>query len=168
MLWFLKSFWFYIVGLIIVWSVIYFQRSYEIVRVPEGMTSMSPSLESNKFYRFQQLGSVEQLRYGDIVFIRFKHAGEDKDYFSRVVGLGGDRIAIKGGRLIRNGDVVSEPYLTPPTTKTGRATWERVNMTELFVPSGFVFLLNDDRSSIQDSRIFGVLDARVVRAFLRE
>ena len=165
---FVKSFWFYIVGLIVIWTVIYIQRSYEVVRVPEGMTSMSPALQSNMFYRFQQLRSPDDLRYADIVFIRFKTEKEEKDYFGRVVGLGGDRIAIRRGRLVRNGEVVDEPYLVPPVTPLARSCWEKVNMPELVVPARCVFLLNDDRVAVQDSRTFGAVDAGIVRAFLRK
>ena len=165
---FVKSFWLYIVGLIVIWTVIYIQRSYEVVRVPEGMTSMSPALQSNMFYKFQQLNLPGKLRYGDIVFIRFKTEDEEKDYFGRVVGLGGDRIALRKGRLIRNGEVVDEPYLVPPVTPLARSSWEKVNMPEVVVPAGCVFLLNDDRVSVRDSRTFGAVDAGIVRAFLRK
>lgn len=165
---FVKSFWFYIIGLIVVWTVIYVQRSYEVVRVPEGMTSMSPALQGNVFYKFRQLRSPEELRHADIVFVRFKSGKEEKVYFSRVVGLAGDRLTIRRGRLIRNGDVIDEPYLVPPVTPLARSSWEKVNMPELVVPAGCVFLLNDDRVTINDSRTFGAVDAGIIRAFLRK
>ena len=129
---------------------------------------MSPALQSNIFYKFQQLNFPGELMYGDIVFIRFKTEDEEKDYFGRVVGLEGDRIALRKGRLIRNGKVVDEPYLVPPVTPLARSSWEKVNMPEVVVPTRCVFLLNDDRAAIQDSRTFGAVDAGIIRAFLRK
>jgi len=165
---FLKSFWFYIVGLVLIWVLVYIQRSYEFVRVPEGLTSMAPALEANKFYRFTQLGKVQELGYNDIVFIRFNRSSRTESYFSRVVGLEGDVIALKEGRLIRNGVQVDEPYLSEPASSSALAEWKKVTMFPISVPKGCVFLLNDERTSPEDSRKLGPIDVRMVCAYMRK
>ncbi|MCX7704295.1 MAG: signal peptidase I [Planctomycetota bacterium] len=168
MLGFLKSFWFYIVGLILLWVFVYIQRNYAFVRVPEGIISMAPALESNKFYRFRQLKNPQELMYGDIVFVRFNRPSKREEYFSRVVGLEGDVVAISEGALIRNGLRVDEPYLSGPASPSAQSEWKKVVMAPLIVPKGCVFLLNDERSSWEDSRKFGSLDARMVCAYMRK
>ena len=49
--------------------------------------------------------------YGDIVIP--VHPVRDEDYIKRVVGLPGDRIAVRGGRIILNGEAVPQEVVPP-------------------------------------------------------
>ena len=85
----------------------------------------------------------------------------DRDFIKRVVGLPGDTINCRGGRLVRNGQPVDEPYLDDDTSTEGcRET--RVGNDELFV-------MGDNRANSQDSRSFGAIRRSDVvgRAFVR-
>ena len=53
------------------------------------------------------LGQLPQR--GDVVV--FRHPGEDSDLIKRVIGLPGDTIAVRGGRLILNGQAVPRQSL---------------------------------------------------------
>jgi signal peptidase I len=66
----------------------------------------------------------------------------------RVVGVGGDEIACcdADGRLTVNGTAVEEPYLRTE----GPASPQEFTAT---VPKGQMFLLGDERSGSQDSRV---------------
>jgi len=48
---------------------------------------------------------------GDVVV--FRHPGEDSDLIKRVIGLPGDTIAVRGGRLVLNGRLVARQPLPP-------------------------------------------------------
>jgi len=48
---------------------------------------------------------------GDVVV--FRHPGEDSDLIKRVIGIPGDTIAVRGGRLVLNGRLVARQPLPP-------------------------------------------------------
>jgi signal peptidase I len=63
---------------------------------------------------------------------------------------GGDRIAIHGGRVIRNGTLEAEPYIKPchdPDLCDYPGT--------IRVPPHSYYLLGDNRGASEDSRFFG-------------
>lgn len=76
-------------------------------------------------------------------------------FIKRVVGVAGDRIEIRDGLLVRNGEQVAESYIT------GEAGQDAPPLT---VPPGSVYVLGDNRrlgDSI-DSRYFGPVRLRDV------
>ncbi len=85
----------------------------------------------------------------------------DRDFIKRVVGLPGDTITCEDGVLVRNGEKVVEPYVDEGIRTEGckRTT----------VGPGELFVMGDNRTNSQDSRIFGVIQRSDVvgRAFVR-
>jgi signal peptidase I len=84
-----------------------------------------------------------------------------EDLIKRVVGLPGDTLEGKNGRLYRNGRKVPEPYLS------GRgftATFPKVK-----VKPGQYWVMGDNREDSADSRIFGPIARShlVGRAFIK-
>ncbi len=69
---------------------------------------------------------------------------ENPDYVKRVIGLPGDTIELKDGKLYRNGKRVQEPYLDPhhDTRPFG----------PIKVPDGMLFVMGDNRLQSGDSR----------------
>jgi len=84
----------------------------------------------------------------------------DRDFIKRVVGLPGDTIDCDG-KVIRNGQKLTERYLDPGVTTTG---CERIK-----VQPGELYVMGDNRTNSQDSRAFGpIRESDVVgRAFVR-
>ena len=110
----------------------------------------------NKFiYRF-----TEPER-GDIVVFESVEDG-DQDLIKRVVGLPGDEISVRSGKLFVNGEPQKEPYVNeklPDVSFFAKTT----------VPEDHVFVMGDNRANSQDSRVFGPLPEENIEgeAFLR-
>jgi signal peptidase I len=84
---------------------------------------------------------------GDVIVLRYPRNPE-RNYIKRVIGLPGERIAIKGGTLYVNGRPVKERYLN------GGVVGDYGPLT---VPADTVFVLGDNRNNSEDSRAFGPL-----------
>ena len=119
---------------------------YQPVKV-EG-TSMAPLLSDqerifiNKFiYRFEP---IER----DDVIVFWYPLDRSKSFIKRVVGLPGETIAIRSGRLYINGRELKEPYV-PPSYLDG------LSYPPLWIPDDEYFVMGDHRDSSNDSRAFG-------------
>ncbi len=89
-------------------------------------------------------------RRGDIVI--FDYPKDTRQvYVKRVVGLPGETVAIRDGRVSINGNLLAETY------KTFAAHGD---MTAHAVPSGQYFVMGDNRDVSDDSRYWGDLPRR--------
>jgi signal peptidase I len=96
---------------------------------------------------------------GDIVVFPVK--GEPLPLIKRVIGLPGETVEVRDGRVLVNGVALKEPYASGPTVG---------NMAPMRVPANAVFVMGDNRGpgSSLDSRRLGPisLDKLVGRARL--
>jgi signal peptidase I len=124
--------------------------------------SMVPTLKYgdrvlvNKFiYRF-----TEPQR-GDIIVFKSVE-GDGQDLIKRVVGVPGDEIAVRGGKLFVNGVPQKEPYVNKKYP-------DRSFYAPTTVPKDHVFAMGDNRANSQDSRVFGPVPEQNIEgeAFLR-
>jgi signal peptidase I len=153
----------YLVILLISFALVFgFVRPFvmEAFWIPSG--SMIPTLEINdrvlvnKFiYRFTEP------KRGDIVVFQSVDNPEE-DLIKRVVGVPGDEIAVRKGKVFLNGEPQKEPYVNkklPDPSVYAKTT----------VPKGHVFVMGDNRGNSADSRVFGPLPKKNIEgeAFLR-
>lgn len=74
-------------------------------------------------------------------------------YIKRVIGLPGDHVVIKDGKVYINDKQLDESYLQPGViTDNGRGY-----CTDIIVPEDSVFVMGDNRSQSTDSRCFGCI-----------
>ena len=68
----------------------------------------------------------------------------NKDFIKRVIGLPGDTVEVKGGRVFVNGERLEEPYLTLHQDRSDFGPYK--------VPPDNYFVMGDNRANSQDSR----------------
>jgi signal peptidase I len=140
----------------------------------ETDNSMEPNLRAGDWVVSLNAPLIGPVHRGEIVAFPYWNWIGPK----RVVGLPGDRIQVRSGKLIRNGSAVPEPYSRQPYRSDlgdfplpseaypdDSTRWEHNHAygntltvgTPFVVPPGSCFLLNDDRNELSDSRIFGPL-----------
>jgi signal peptidase I len=109
---------------------------------------MEPNFETGQrliankiIYRFDNIDR------GDVVILR-PPTGVNVDYIKRVIGLPGETVEIKIGRVYIDGAPLSEPYVLEVP---------RYTMKKLQVSQGYYFVLGDNRNNSNDSHIWGPL-----------
>jgi len=116
--------------------------------------SMEPTLHHGERVVIDKISSAfTELEVGDMVIFS-SPIDPQKNLVKRIVGVGGDRIELRGDRLQRNGEPIEEPYAH--LGLYGRdAEWR--------VPDGDIFVLGDNRPQSKDSRDFGTVPVASVR-----
>lgn len=116
--------------------------------VPSG--SMLPTIQlqdrlivDRVFYKW------DSFKRGDIiVFQAPEKAMEDKDLVKRIIGLPGEKVEIKNGKVFIDDRALNEPYIkSPPDYDYG----------PVIVPPDSFFMLGDNRSASKDSHVWGFL-----------
>ncbi len=85
---------------------------------------------------------------GDIVLFRSPEGGKDP-LIKRVIGLPGDTIEVRAGKLYVNGRRHREPYVNDHLRKA------QPHYGPTKVPEGHYFMMGDNRANSADSRVFG-------------
>lgn len=115
---------------------------------------------ANKFiYRFTDP------ERGDVVI--FDVPFQQEPLIKRVVGLPGDRIEVRNGKLFVNGEPQKEPYIADRPCIPGRL--KTCSFGPVTVPKDHVFAMGDNRANSEDSRFIGAIPEQNIEgeAFLR-
>ncbi|MCU1486274.1 MAG: signal peptidase [Actinomycetia bacterium] len=107
---------------------------------------------------------VHDIHRGDIVVFERPPKVADsaiKDLIKRVVGLSGDTVEGKDGKVYVNGKALDERYLDAGTTTS--------DFPAQTIAQGQIWVMGDNRGNSEDSRFFGPIDKDLVvgRAFVR-
>lgn len=128
--------------------------------IVEG-ASMQPNFATGQLVivnRFSYYFSAPQR--GDVVVL---HDPQDpsQDFIKRVVGLPGELVEIRQGRVYANGTLLEESYIARFCTSGCDGTW--------ILDDEQYFVLGDNRPNSHDSHSFGPIDRKLIvgRAWIR-
>ena len=122
--------------------------------IPSG--SMIPTLEPGdrvlvlKFW--YMIPKIDPKR-GDIIVFKYP-VDPKRDFVKRLIGLPGDTVELKEGRVFINGREIAEPYVQNS---------DNFNMTAQVVPERKYFCLGDNRPNSQDGRFWGFVPENFIR-----
>ena len=136
--------------------------------VVEG-TSMLPQLHDGErllvnklvYYKFKSI-SWGHLDRGDIVVFWYP-SDPDKSYVKRIIGLPGETVEVRTGKVYIDGKELKEPYLD---------TIHNQNLRDNVLKSvdqHYYFVMGDNRDNSSDSRVWGLVPEKYIygKAFFR-
>ena len=125
-------------------------------------TSMLPRLHDGERIFVNKLiyYGLPELKRGDIVVFWFPD-DPSKSYIKRVIGLPGETVEIRDGRIyIRTAQgreqLLEEPYLDPQRNVS------RANHAPIEVKPHYYFVMGDNRDHSSDSRIWGLVPEKYI------
>lgn len=123
-------------------------------------TSMSPNFEDGEYLIANKLiYNLKEPQRGDVVI--FEHSAT-QDYIKRIIGLPGETISIKDGKVYIDDVLLPEiEYLDPAIYTTGANALHEGESYE--VPNGEYFVIGDNRPKSSDSRSFGSVDESTIK-----
>jgi signal peptidase I len=136
--------------LAICFAVVIIVFLYQPVKV-EG-TSMAPLIsDQERIFINKLVYRFEPISRGDVVVFWYPN-DRTKSFIKRVVGLPGETVEIRQGRVYVNEKSLEEPYILP-------AYLDSNNFEPFVVPPQHYFVMGDHRDSSNDSRMFGPVPA---------
>ena len=121
---------------------------------------MAPSYVDGQYYLINMSSIISGKRKrGDVVVYKVYEVSNNLrvDYFRRIIGLPGEEIEIRGGKVYINGQLLDESYLT-----SGTVTYDDTYLKEgqkLTIPQGQYFVMGDNRPHSSDSRAHGPIES---------
>jgi signal peptidase I len=99
--------------------------------------------------------NVEPLKRGDIIVFYYP-AEPTKSYIKRIVGLPGEAIEIREGKVFVNGAALDEPYVSPLNNQV------MSSRAEIRLSPNSFYVIGDNRDHSSDSRIWGPLERKFI------
>ena len=170
----LKAILSYIITFAIAAAVVFALNAVVVTKQTVSGPSMEPTLQNKQNLLTFKLATPHR---GDIIV--FNAEGVDPDagtkktyYIKRVIGLPGDTVRSKDGKLYVNGHLVNQSYISKYQADVGTGNWDLKKLstknnwvhkaTSNTVPQNEYFCLGDHRSVSNDSRYFGFVPTNKV------
>jgi signal peptidase I len=107
--------------------------------------SMVPTLQNGELVIVNRISyKFSKPKIGDVIVFRFPK-NPQQEYIKRIIGLPGDLVEVHSGRVMVNGKVIDEPYISEPPAYS----------TKTSVPQNSLYVLGDNRNNSSDSHAWG-------------
>ena len=128
-------------------------------KIPSG--SMRPTLiEGDRIFVNRFLYRFQEPTPGDVIVFRFPE-NPKRPFIKRLVAKGGDRVEIRDGRLLINGQPPVSEALREHTQYYNQGPYGQAH-EETQVPEGMYFVLGDNSASSHDSRFWGFVPKKLL------
>ena len=114
---------------------------------------MEPALHDGD--RLLIVTDVGELTRGDIIQFKYPQ-DQSRFYLKRIVGLPNEKIEIRSGVVLINGQAIDEPYLNAAQNK------EESSFPEKVIPPDEFYVLGDNRVNSSDSRYWGTVKRELI------
>ncbi|MGD0290624.1 MAG: signal peptidase I [Candidatus Binataceae bacterium] len=126
------------------------------LRLPDSFFGLTPFESEIPWGHY--LFKFEPVHRGDVVVFVFP-PDPTKDFIKRVIGVPGDTIEVKNGKLYRDGALADDPHahfeLTPEDRQQSSP---RDYFGPLKVPAGQYLMMGDNRDRSYDGRFWGLVN----------
>lgn len=143
----------FVIALVIAIAAAMIIRNVVFARADVDGPSMQSTLHNNDVVFVEKICLItKEYKRGQIIIFDSKNENHDI-FIKRIIGLEGDKLEIKNGKVYRNGVELKEDYLNPGM-KTYGDTYLREDQVYT-VPKGCIFVMGDNRTDSTDSRKIG-------------
>jgi signal peptidase I len=135
-------------------------------------TSMVPNFQDKEYLLTDKLSySMGEPKRGDVVVFKAPKtepcAQDECEYIKRVIGMPGDKVMVKEGKVFLNGSELNEFYL-PENVWTNPGEYSQEGI-EKVVPEGQYLCFGDNREHSRGGREFGPIERKLIigKAFFK-
>ena len=137
--------WVFEIAVTVVFAVLVAISLFQTVTIQES--AMEPTLAvGEKFFVNKAVYKVSSPKRGDIIVFKTNVTDDAALHIRRVIGLPGESVLIKDGKIYINGELYEETGDYPDISNPGLAE------TSISLESGEYFVLGDNRNNSEDSR----------------
>lgn len=122
--------------------------------------SMHPTYKNGEFLMANKITyRVSEPKRGDVIIFKYS---DTADFIKRIIGVPGDEVMIKDGKIYINGELLNESAYLDPSVITNGGSYLHEGQT-IKLSEDEYFVCGDNRSNSSDSRDFGPIKKSAIK-----
>jgi len=123
-------------------------------------SSMHPTYKNGEFLMANKITyRVSEPKRGDVIIFKYS---DTADFIKRIIGVPGDEVMIKDGKIYVNGELLNESAYLDPSVITNGGSYLHEGQT-IKLNEDEYFVCGDNRSNSSDSRDFGPIKKGAIK-----
>ncbi len=122
--------------------------------------SMHPTYKNGEFLMANKITyRISEPKRGDVIIFKYS---DTADFIKRIIGVPGDEVMIKDGKIYINGELLNESAYLDPSVITNGGSYLHEGQT-IKLNEDEYFVCGDNRSNSSDSRDFGPIKKSAIK-----